>query len=460
MFQSRRIPPGQAPIRGNVERREAAPILPKVELPTYGSENSTKSRSADENGSECHDLVPSQDGHQPFLDLTRIACVAGVCLDHGNFTFGCWNIAFAQNWVLQFLFIVSGISFGMSKKSLPDYLARLAKYVAVGIGVNWTAWLVAGLDWQHNFFNVVFQNWFVVGLMGYAVILAPLRPTLQRLRDTEQEYMITRGGRQEDVAATEQRHNLLQILVYIFGGILSILLIFQVLISPCLAALLSKPLLLLTAHVGKGGSFWGLPTTTPEAVIFIRRMCVYVNLTASNLYLVFVCPRVFQRVAITGWMIILNTYASRAIFYRHSDERPWHGLDLMMLGLVCFYLGLLNRRKIGEYIMRYWFVLLLFCSLLWPPGLNIRLDEQPPTDDLLRTRYACLEAVFVVTWLVAGERMVQTEIFTEDRMEFMNDWALLAFLTHKAIHILLSPPFNWLAIIALIPLCYYMRHKV
>lgn len=436
--------------QGAIECSEAGPILQTQAL-NYGTDAIKQAPSSEES----HELFQEGSSYHPHLDVTRILCIACVCIDHGTRTFGMWNAVFAQNWVLQILFLISGIAYGMSRKSLQEYVLRLSKYVAIGVSVNWCAWVLAGMDWQHNFFDVVFQLWFVVALIGYAILCAPLKSLLQRLREESRA-----AGSDESEEQAAKTRSIMHVIWYLCGGILGIFLLFQVVVSPLLTMLLSGPLLAMASQLGRGGNFWGLPSNDEEAADFIHRTCGYMMLTVSNCYLILASQTIFQRSGLVAWAMIITTYFMRSTNYRSQDERFWHGFDLTMLGLVCYHLGLLHRRKIGEYIVRYWFLVIIVCSLLWPFGLHIRLDEHPPLDSILRARFACLECILIVCWLVAGERIIQKEIFTEDRLEFLSDWALLAYLTHKAIHILIRPPFNWLVIVGLAPVCYYLRRKV
>jgi len=420
-----------------------------------------------------HALVPAESMHLPFLDVTRIICVTVVCVDHGNWAYGMWNYYFCQGWVLQYLFLVSGVALAMSKKSVWGYSLRLAKYVVVGIGVNWTAWSIAGLDWQHNFFNVVFQLWFVVAVILYSAMLAPLKPYLSRLRaeaheQTRRERILEAAVESPEDGAPQPRRSedatsFFKILCYLVGGYLGIQLLFRAVLGPLLAMVLSSHIVSMSQGLGAWSEHWGLPQDPSAAAVFVHRLISYPMLTVTNLFLVFICPIVFKRIPITAWAIIFNTVATRALFFRGSEERPFHGFDIVMIGLVSFYTGLLHRRKVGEYVIRYWFMVLFVLALCWPPGLYGRLDERPPTELGMRAMSAIMEGTFIVVWLVAGERMIQGEIFTEDRFGFMNDAALLAFLVHKAVHILVSPPVSWVILVSLVPLCYLLtllRRKV
>jgi hypothetical protein len=47
-------------------------------------------------------LLPTSSGsarRYAHLDATRIVCVFCVAVDHGNSSFGDWNVIFVQNWL-------------------------------------------------------------------------------------------------------------------------------------------------------------------------------------------------------------------------------------------------------------------------------------------------------------------------------------------------------------------------
>jgi len=440
--------------------------------PSYGVVPLERQTSVDVKDDTCDDLCPSSEEHYPFLDLTRLGCVFMVAVDHGAPAFGYWNVFFAQGWVLQYLFLVCGVCFGMSKKPLLEYELRLGVYAVIGVCVNWSAWLLMGLDWRSNFFNVVFHIWFVVGLMVYAVLLVPVRAFLVSTRamcdqraaagENPEEADLPqdeeeRGGDVSVPARAEQRDALLHALVVIGGGVLGILILFKEVMQPLLK-ILAPVVLQFVSLLGTGTSFWGLPQNSQESLVFLEQVCSYSMVTTTNLYLMFTCPRVFKRRQLTAWAVLINTYGHRMLWYRSSDERPWHGFDLMTIALTTYFLGILHRRTLGKYIARYWFVPIALCGLLWPAGTYGRLDETPPHDISLRIRSTMMEAIFIVVWLCAGDRIVHKEIFTEDKMVFMNDWALIVFLVHKAVHMMLPSPTNWLVILGIGPVCYIRRH--
>jgi len=421
-------------------------------------------------------------GH-PFLDITRICCVWCVAVDHGNWTFGHWNCMFTQDWVLQYLFLVCGVSYGISSRRLGGYLSRLFAYFVLGVLLNWCAAIVAGWSWRGNMFDVVFHLWFVVGLMLYAVVLAPLKWYLRRVAedlDKQSESGLRATAERESIPEADhpeaeespwhpvtgpQEHStydvgtsVLWIMMAVGGGIVFIVIFFTLCMRPVVLLLAARAG--SSMHVfGQGADFWGFPQDYEEAKTFFKRFFTYLMCSSTSVYLLVVCPRVLKHTSATTWLVIVNTYVHKLFFYRGQDDRFFHGLDLMIVGMSCYFLGLRHRRVIGLYVVRYWFAVLLACAMIWPPGAHQRFDEipPPPEDMELRIRVYLLEAIFVVIWLAAGERLVQPEIFTEDNLTFLNNWGLIIFLVHKAVHMTILPPLNWTLLLLLAPACYLVQ---
>lgn len=424
------------------------------------------------------DLLLSSTGkHYPFLDITRVACVWCVAIDHGNGSFGRYNVMFTQDWVLQYLFIVAGASFGMTKKSLFSYEFRLAMYFGIGVVLNWLAWIITGGDWRHSFADVVFHLWFVVGLMVYSMILAPLRAYLKSTevhpkdepnREPEPEAEMAHAS--SDALGDEEqgpnasastmykyRDSLLFRLAVVGGGLVAIGLFFSYGLDKVWRR--AAPAWARTCQTIAGssgwGEHWGFPETADEAIEHLHRLSLYLMCNVSNAFLMTCGPHVLPKASWTTCIMLINTYGHKLLVDRKQDDRFFHGLDLTMLGMAAFYLGLRHRQRIGTYIVRYWFLLIFVCTIIWPPGAGVRYDENPPPDVELRVRVNLLEAIFTTVWLVAADRLVQAEIFTEDCLEFLGTWALLVFLVHKAVHIVLPHPLNWTFLLVLIPVCKY-----
>jgi len=81
----------------------------------------------------------------------------------------------------------------------------------------------------------------------------------------------------------------------------------------------------------------------------------------------------------------------------------------MIPGMAAYH-GIRHRKKAGDYVVRFWFVILISFALLWPPYLQNRMDMHPTHDGILRTKCELVETVCIIAWLCAGERMFSKEI--------------------------------------------------
>jgi len=416
-----------------------------------------------------HSLFSSTpDGHLPHIDATRIACVWCVAIDHGAASFGIANVLFTQNWVLQYLFLVCGVSFGLSNRDTFGYLTRLGVYFFIGVLLNVSAYMMTGQDWANHIFTVVFQFWFIFALMLYTLLLTPLKNHMARVSAQVQAPC----QRSEDSANLEGMAGsgdkalgawlLVEAVLVVVIGFLTISIICVCVKEP-LSHALAPALAQATAGFGRHAAAWGAPENVETSQVFVVEFLVCFQLTLTCLFVVLVYPFVSGETSLVGWLLLVITYTHRIVFFRGQQERPLHCFDLTMLGLVCYFYGLRNRKGVAELLARYWMVVLFGCALLWPPGEyannHHRFDEEPIDRLDERARWNALEGIFVMIWLVAGERLVDPKIFTEHKLGFLNEWALLVFLLHKAIHITIMRPLNWIALLALAPLCKYMLNR-
>lgn len=382
-------------------------------------------------------------GTYPALDMARIVCVFLAVVDHAGTPYGEANVMYVQAWVLQYLYLVCGICFGMTSRSLVDYLGRLAMYFFVGVGCNLSAWIIMRMDYINNAWNVIYQFFFVFGLMLFTLLLNPLKRYLQ---------WIVSGK-----SAKRYNVGLMRSLLYAIAGLLIIKGCFMFIIVPFCQMAFASSAVNLVKDMGDGAKYWGLPKTEEEAVGFLAEALGIFQLSISSLFLAFFFPLVTPRLSLVPWAIMLNLYSHRVVEFRGSEARLFNSFDMTMLGLTSFYCGIAGRRVIGKYMTRYYFGVLFLSAVLWPAGTFRRLDEHPTSDPVLRARSTLLEAVWVVLFLTGMERMVEPEIFSEDRMQYLQNWALLLFLVHKAVQLLLPVPWSWLVLVGLLPVCRMMQ---
>jgi hypothetical protein len=399
------------------------------------------------------------DKRQPHLDLCRFICVLVVVLDHGAPEYAKWNAFFGQNWTLQLIYVICGISLGLSNKGFGGYLGRLGAYVVVGVLCNWFAWVVTGQDWQSNVWGVVFQFWFVVGLMLYSVMLIPLKQYLawaasrDQLAAAEESYGAATLLDRADAAAADSTVRGLSLVAL---GLVIIWMAVSVALSQLLDGQYSTSLEEAFGAMGNAATYWESASGSAASSL-IKDICAALELSLSNIWLAVAVPALLpQRQSLAGWLILVNMHARRLLsWYSGLGEKALNGFDLMLLGLTCFYLGLAKRRQIGVVVARYWWAILFCIGLLWKGGTYGRYDQLQATPMWLTWRMRLLDFFFAMAFLSAGERFVDPKIFTEDKLGFIGNLGLFLFLVHKAVHIVVPAPFNWFLLISFGPLFWF-----
>jgi len=310
-----------------------------------------------------------QDGMRQYcLDIARIVCVVLVAVNHGDSSwsdqFGLWNEMYVQQWVLQWLFVICGMSFAMSSRSTIGYLSRLLVYFVIGVFVNWSAYVIKGWDWRRQFWNVIFQFWFIFGLMIYVICLTPLKKYLEKLSDR----VASRTHRARDLG-------LVNGLLIIVGVLILLHFAFRYVFAPLLNMTLGHAIAEFSKDTGKGAEFWGLPSNELDTLRFLRELLSYIQVSVGSILILWIFPMVSKDLTLTNWLVLLNVFLFRCVERRGQFARIVDGFDFTLIGMANFYLGLMYRRTIGKYMVRYWFFVLFIFALLIPPGTFGRFDE-------------------------------------------------------------------------------------
>lgn len=437
-----------------------------------------------------------------YLDATRIACVICVAIDHGAPQFGQWNAVFTQNWVLQLLFTVSGVSFALSRQALGGYVLRLSAYFFIGVLINLTAWKLTNRDWYHDIFGMVFQFAFVAGLIIYSLLLYPMKAILQTnhkraiktftkddpdfifelpcaaealsspksMAATEpaaEPALATDTESCQEASPTEQPHpseeseSLFKAIAVIILMAVGIYVLMWAVVEPVVQAFLTPYAAKFFHWLSPGHSmrYWHIPSDPLKAGQMVNSFCQYTQCSLCSILIALVFPKLHNRTSIVGWLVFAHMFLNRVYFHRDKEERIFHGFDIFFLSFVIAHYGLRHRAQVAAIVVRYWFVWLIMCGLIWNPGTDQRLDTMIPRDAITRLRVNSLDGFFILAWLTAGEYLFDDRIYTQDKLEFLNWWALAVFLLHKAIHITFQFPVNWSILIALIPICFIFTRK-
>lgn len=367
---------------------------------------------------------------------------------------------FTQSWVLQLLWVISGMSWALNQQSLCAYLQRLVAFFCIGVACNWCATMLAGLDWLSNFQDVVFQMWFVVGLIvnvaATASLKAQLRPdrTPARARDLglladENGARAAAGPASESTSGTT--------------GTLRV----RWFVAVCVVCLSGQMVLALAMQpggtwwrrfgegiFGSGGVFWGDGLDDKTFTGFATTAFILIAIAHAG--------PLFLRAPVSAWLpwaLLSYIYIWGAVFvplmFGHCHlERCFLGVELFVVGLVATRVGMKGVAYLRRALHRWWFLFAISLGLLWDPTWDVRFDEKPPSDLLTVLRVKMSEAMCVIGFLCAGELLFDATTFAMPQHAWLRDYGLLLFLTHKAVHILVPHPFNWFCLLLLAFFCW------
>jgi len=117
------------------------------------------------------------------LDAVRIACVVGVVAEHsGGDTYSYHDSLFVTQWVLQWLFIVSGFAFMKSRSSFSSYFVRYFAVFVIGVTCNVIGDSISRPGWYNDLGNTIFQMFYVVMIVLVSFLGWPIRAVM-RLED-------------------------------------------------------------------------------------------------------------------------------------------------------------------------------------------------------------------------------------------------------------------------------------
>lgn len=214
----------------------------------------------------------------------------------------------------------------------------------------------------------------------------------------------------------------------------------------------------LEAVFGNGMAYW--LQGSGVGISFLQHL----GLVLGTLWIACYGVRVLRFSSGLAWILLLYIYLCRAflvpMFIGETKlDRALIGLELFVVGMTAGFLGMKDQARWYVTATRYWFVLPFVGCLLWDPSWHVRFDEESHTDPFTAARVHLSEALCIIAFLVAGEFLYDPAIMTEDGCTWVCDWALLVFLVHKAVHIAIPKPCNWIVLVALLPLCWWYKHN-
>jgi hypothetical protein len=165
------------------------------------------------------------------------------------------------------------------------------------------------------------------------------------------------------------------------------------------------------------------------------------------------CIFSFQLSNIT-WLLIINMFAPRFFCRMTLSDHFFIFGHFFILGFAATQFGLHHRKRLGNLVIRYWFVFLAVCAALadgLPMTRSAELD--PFKDSKQQMSYVAVELLFVVAWLAAGDRLVDREIYDKDGHTWVGKWGLLLYVSHYALFVSVRIEVAYTLLLAMIIPC-------
>eukprot|EP00434_Breviolum_minutum_P033187 symbB.v1.2.029366.t1/scaffold3207.1/size61170/2 len=350
-----------------------------------------------------------------YLDYARILCVACVVSEHsGGAGFSDRNVLWVQQWVVPFLYVVSGIAFMLSKTGILKYEFRLFLVLLIGTAANGVAEMVIGINPFARPGWTMYQMGYVLAIMIFSVCSAPIKEVLK-------------WRAHNPFAATPPR---LRFVAAFYGFLAAVSLV--VFIG-------GSSLVDDTQAIRAFGA--SAATTLHEVPMFLSRtfgLFFLVSLTACWGY----CSS-------AGWILIVLSYTTHTMI---PYKKGGHAMspDLFLIGMVTYQWPLKYKVRVASILQNYWPFLLAAVLLCSMPSVSGRCDLHPLNTVWERCRFRLVEAV-----LVAG--LVTGAFHADDPhgvIPWMNLWSLYAYCFHVAWARMLPKPYGALLTYGSIPLFY------
>lgn len=416
------------------------------------------------------------------LDMLRILAVGFVAVDHGTTVYSVHNVLFTQSWVLQLLWVVCGISWSLYKRSNLRYFSKLVTYFAIGVLLNWSAWLILKMDWEKDVFGVIYQFAFILGLILYAAFTLCIKPLFLKGDETapddlqadveSRQAQFLDSSNQVDfgeaafVAAkvspmtTQERRSFRTFLC-----VMALIMMFELSMASVLYVANSSFFAqLFIWALGPGVVFWvdGLND---------KQFCGQMISTFGALGLIALGGRILRSPRTSPWLawtIIIWCYVQRIVLlpllfdqFGGGVARFFVGFELFLMGMTANGAGLKHAAMLREFLRKFWLLPLLMLAFLWgwTDDWAIRMDEHPPEQPVTILRVQLCEAIWVVSFLAAGSLWFDGEAWTDRLRAWLNDYSLALFLVHKAVHLLVPKPYSWFILFLLLPAIFWFKHE-
>lgn len=385
-------------------------------------------------------------GKYVHLDVTRVGCIVAIALCAGEASWLKYNTLFFQNWVIQYLWLVCGICYGLSSRPIWEYSGRLLLYFFLGIAAIWAACRIKKV----GDFSLGGNMWFVIVLGAFSFILMPLKRHLQKIIDNPHQFRHSSFGSGHTPEEHDHRHDVptgcevsfFRRSLWLCGGLAFLM---------SLVALAILPLSVIAIKNSSGAEYDERGT-----IYFTMHLCSEVQACVSAIWICWIFPYLFNDMSTIAWLLLVNMYTFKFVCGYSVTSYFSSGFQLMLVGLTAGRFGLSWRQEISTCVQRYWMAIAFLGAWCFLPGTHGMFMLFEPQDLLARQKFILLEAILVICWLVSGADMVDPKIFEVDELTWFSDWASLVFLLQQAVLIII-PDGNWLVFLGLMPVVLTFR---
>jgi hypothetical protein len=348
------------------------------------------------------------DSRNKDMDWVRILCVACIVTEHsGGWLWSNRNWMLTSQWVLQFLFIISGACFMISKKSCWQYIQRLSILFIVGVSANWMADVylqrVKGASiFRPPTLHDIYQMWYVAVLMMTAVVADPLRQTLSL-----------------QMKSRDERIGLQNWIPLIITGVL----------TACTLAffLIGKPFLSLERDWRNESTYLAnIINNTPLVVIQIAGIMFLSHLAC-----------LYRANDVLPWILLAHIFVPRVVI-PYSDVGFIHNVELIIFGMVARACKIRGQDTLRFHVQNYWPLCLFVLLILGCPDLHGRCDLHPAFSIWVRLRFYSIEMALSVC-LAVGVFKTSDPL---NATKWLNLWALSAYCFHYAWAEILPIPYG------------------
>ena len=355
-----------------------------------------------------------------LLDIVRITCVIGVVSEHsGGADYSEHNHGLVSEWVLQWLFIVSGIGFAYSRSSLLGIILRCIIVFSFGLGLNVIGDAVSQRNdgrWYDDWGNTIFQMFYVVALIALSVLAWPVRAVIRSENEppppgTTGEFKLSEF--KLGTPATDRT-----LVLFVVGTAF-------VTMWACYASGVVAPGSYMDPHAHTNHSDWNTLTRdalATSSTYMTTHLLAFNALVVLHVYL----RKTPESSGTLCWVLFALIYIPPILFPMRMAYGP-HSLMLYLLGFYASQHPFRGAERFAKAVRSYSMLIFIIVLLIGPlPTLYGRCDRYPAETIWERFRWYFVEGFLTLVLLTRAIEAGDPYDITKP----LGWWALWAFCSH------------------------------